>query len=211
MFTDATDNFNGTFTPVSNDNSTHLHWNEAQNRQLTTAMLQSTETAFLLKRKLSSIRDILTAEGSDKVGSYGDDQVNNIVAAAVMHPGTQGLFDVEMNLALDIRSACLEIAKFLASAGGEADVFGAFEDFASGLTRSFSSDLRNLWANDTLLLPLGPFLLKEAATVFDPTLSNLQMGAMFTIDASNVATTTTCAALPPSAPGIAITASQAGG
>lgn len=60
-----------------------------------------------------------------------------MIAAAACHPRTQLLFNIEMEIALDIHSACLELARFLNGSGSETDVFGVSEKFASRLTRSF--------------------------------------------------------------------------
>lgn len=201
-FTDATIDSHQQVTATSNDASTHLHWNEAGDLQITHAMLQLNDTKFLLGRKLDAIHSILVTEGNPNAGRWANDDINigNFVNAARAHPNTQTLFDIETGIALDIRAACLDVARFLNGAGGQADVFGAFENFASGLTRSFSNDIRNLWASDMLLLPLGPFLLQQAAAVFDASLAQLKPGAMLTIKASNVVAPQSIArVLPPAA------------
>ena len=53
------------------------------------------------------------------------------------------------------------------------------------LTKTFNTELRT-WATDSLLLPLGPVLLIEAARVFDNAAANIPSSAMFTVQSKNV-------------------------
>jgi hypothetical protein len=180
----------GNFKVVRDDASPHLHWNEAHDANLVNAMLTSdkVDTKALLGLHLGPIHDFLVSIGHPEADFYAPDQAEKIANEAATHWAIGSLFDVETGIVLDIREACVNIAQFLNSAGGETDVFDAFEAFASGLTRSFSSDLRNLWAgkSDTLLLPLGPMLMQEAAAEFDAAIATLQPGAMLTVEGSNL-------------------------
>jgi hypothetical protein len=169
--------------------SDHLHWNDASDRNLTLAMLRWGETKNRLQQTLQGVRDVVTAEGLTKdsgqstAGFYNNAQ--QIIEDGITHPGMQSLFDTERDLVNHARSAGVTIAAFLNSNATQQDVFGELETFASKLTETFSAGLRT-WASDSLLLPLGPYLLQAAAGVFDPEVRRLTPNAIFTVEAANL-------------------------
>jgi hypothetical protein len=169
--------------------SEHLHWNDAGDRNLTMAMLNCKETTAGMEKTLAGVREVVTAEGlkingQNAAGFYMD--AAQLTGSGSRNPHIQDLFDTERDLVNNARIAGLKIAAFLNSNATQRDVFATLEDFASKLTETFSAGLKT-WASDTLLLPLGPYLLQAAAGVFDPPVKRLTPNAIFTVEAKTLA------------------------
>jgi hypothetical protein len=166
------------------NNSGKLYWDYVE-PDLRNAMLGCKSSVGELEAKLSTIEAFLRAEGNRNAQFYDKGQATRIIQTAMKHPGTQMLFSAESTLVYSARSAGLKIAQFLASSGSQQDVQDELEAFGAKLTKTFNTDLRT-WATDSLLLPLGPVLLIEAAEAFDNAADGIPSSAIFTVQAKNV-------------------------
>lgn len=179
------------------NNSGKLYW-DYREPELRKAMLVCPPSIDQLQAKLSTIQAFLKAEGNRNAQFYEETQAARMIQTAMKHPGTPMLFGAESTLVDDARSAGMKIAQFLASEGSQQDVQDELEAFGAKLTKTFNTELRT-WATDSLLLPLGPVLLIEAARVFDNAAANIPSSAMFTVQAKNVPGSQRLTRIPPPA------------
>jgi hypothetical protein len=175
---------NAQLVPNQDNNSGKLYWDYVE-PNLRNAMLGCQPSVDQLQAKLSTIQAFLEAEGNKNAQFYDKGQATRIIQTAMKHPGTPMLFGAESTLVDDVRSAGMKIAQFFASKGSQQDVQNELEAFGAKLTKTFNTELRT-WATDSVLLPLGPVLLIEAARVFDNAAANVPSSAMFTVQAKNV-------------------------
>ncbi len=169
---------------TQDDNSGDLCW-DYEAVDLRNKMLGCPASVEELQAKLASIQALLLAERNKNAQFYDANQAAVIIQAAIEHPGTPMLLGAEESLVNGARSAGMKIAQFLASKGSQQDVQDELESFGAELTATFNSKLKT-WATDSLLLPLGPALLIEAARVFDNAAANVPPSAMFTVQSKNV-------------------------
>jgi hypothetical protein len=147
-------------------------------------VLFSAETQANLLGKLRIAQKRLAEAGDpDHVaGFYADNQMGQILGAALHGQLIDFLFPVEANMVEQARAAGLKLQRFRTPPNQFANPDKARQDlaaFGQKLSEDFNTNLKN-FAVDVALLPLGTAIYTAGAVAIDPT-ADVEPTAMFTI------------------------------